>query len=184
MFSSPPLPYKLVQVRSNRFNNSESFLNEFIYKFHRHTERCCIKYIVSLKEYNEGLLTVDYYPKLNFTPRKLSLSSIQDLRYRHLTRQNSLGLIGGTILDIMVEVQDLTRKSTWGCLGASLPTEETNENTKRFRAYKNILSRSFQKKQKVFGETKHSAIFVIPVERLHEKELIVEMYEQIFSETN
>ena len=101
-----------------------------------------------------------------------------------LTKQNSFGLIGGTILDIMEEIQALTGINTWGCLGASLPTEISNVNTKRYKSYKNILSRTFIKNHKVFGETKHSAIFVIPNTRLEEKIEIVKQYEQIFSETN
>lgn len=81
MFDSS-LDFKLVQIRRNKYNFHESFIKEFIYKFYRHNSRCCIKYIVSIKEFPNGLLTLDYYPKLRLTPKINSIESIQDLRYR------------------------------------------------------------------------------------------------------
>ena len=79
----------------------ESYLQEFIFKFYHHNKRCCIKYIVSVKSYPHGLLTLDYYPKIDLTPKQNSTNNIQDMRYQILTKQNSFGVIGGTILDIM-----------------------------------------------------------------------------------
>lgn len=99
------LGFKLVQIRRNKYNIRESFIQELIYKFYSHNSRCCIKYIVFVKEYDDGLLTMDYYPKIKLTPKINSRDSIQDLRYRMLTRQNSFGPLGGTILDIMVDIR-------------------------------------------------------------------------------
>ena len=176
------LPYKLVQIKGNKSKN-ESFMNEFIYKFYRHNYRCCIKYIVSIKSYEDGFLTLDYYPKINLTPKPNSAESLQDLRYRILTKQHSFGIIGGTILDIMQEVQTLTGAKIWGFLAANLVSETTNVNNKRYNVYKEVLRRTYRTKHSVFGNKNYSAIFVIPLDLTSQAELIVKRYEEIFSET-
>lgn len=178
------LNYKLVQIRKNRYNIKESFTRELIYKFHPHNDRCCIKYIVSIKEYKNELLTLDYYPKINLTPKANSLDDIQDLRYRMLTKQNSFGVIGGTILDIMHETEIISGINVWGFLAASLITETINENNKRYNVYKEVLSRTFRIRHRVFGNRDNSAIFVIPTNKTDEHARIIEDYEYIFSETN
>lgn len=178
------LRYRLVQIRKNKYMNHETFSREHIYKFFRHNHRCCIKYIVSVKEYQSELLTLDYYPKVNLTPKNNSVDNIQDLRYRMLTRQNAFGIIGGTILDIMQEVQFTTGLHTWGFLSANLPTEVTNVNNKRYKVYKEVLSRTFRTKHGVFGNRDNSAIFVIPIDKVPERERIIKDHEYIFSETN
>ena len=178
------LVYKLIQIRRNRYPVRESFLQEFIYKFYRHNERCCIKYIVSVKTYPEGLLTLDYYPKINLTPKKNSMDHIQDLRYRMMTKQNSFGFIGGTILDIMLDIRSYTDADTWGFLAASLVNETSNENNKRYQVYTEVLRRTFINDYEVFGNKENSAIFVIPTNRVANKEQVLERYEKIFAETN
>lgn len=183
MFDSN-LNFKLVQIRPNKFVGYESFNRELIYKFYAHNHRCCIKYIVSVKEYPNKLLTIDYYPKINLTPKINSVDTIQDLRYRMLTKQNSFGTIGGTILDIMVDVKHKIESDTWGFLSANLIQEISNENNKRYKTYKEILRRSFKSNYSVFGNRKNSAIFVLPLERENERIKIVENYEKIFAETN
>jgi len=183
MFDSN-LGFQLVQIRRNKYHIRESFIKELIYKFHSHNSRCCIKYVVSVKEYDDGLLTMDYYPKIKLTPKINSRDSIQDLRYRMLTKQNSFGPLGGTILDIMVDVRKRLNIHTWGFVAANLIYETTNENNKRYVTYKEILRRSFKDRYTVFGNKKNSAIFVLPTEREKERIKIVEQYEKIFAETN
>ena len=178
------LDYKFVQKRVNKFFTQESFVIELIYKFHCHNKRSCIKYIVSVKTYSNGLLTLDYYPKVNLTPKQNSIDDIQDLRYRLLTKQNSFGIIGGTILDIMLDVQVRTNFNIWGFLAANLITEYTNANNKRYQVYKEILSRTFVYQYDIFGSKENSAIFVIPKLKTTEREKIIEQYEKIFAETN
>lgn len=179
-----PLPYTLVHINKNTYKAVESFNREFIFKFYSHNYKCCIKYIVSVKEYNNKYLTLDFYPKINLTPKKMSAHSLQDLRYRLLTRQNSFGFIGATILRIIQYIQKITQITTWGFLAASLPKEMTNYNNKRFNVYVSILRRTIIRNQFVFGNRNNSAIFVIPRKHLNNKELIIKKYEQIFSETN
>jgi len=106
------LAFSLAQVRKNKFRTSETYSREFIYKFYRHNHRCCIKYVVSIKEYHNEFLTLDYYPKINLTPKQNSLDNIQDLRYRMMTKQNAFESIGGTILDIMLDIQKITSLDT------------------------------------------------------------------------
>lgn len=183
MFNTP-LPYKLVQVKSNKYISTESYSNEMIFRFYRHNEKCCIKYIVSIKSYDNSFLTLDFYPKINLSPKRHYCDSIQDLRYRMLTGQNSFGYIGGTILDIMNYIQQQTNIRTWGFLAANLPNEFTNYNNKHFNVYKEVLRRTFIRHQTVFGNKDKSAIFVIPNNKLKNKDLITTNYEQIFSETN
>lgn len=178
------LSYQLIQIRKNRYPLQESFLREFIYRFYCHNSRSCIKYVVSVKTYPEGLMTLDYYPKIDLTPKQNSVDSIQDLRYRMMTRQNSFGQIGGTILDIMVEMESRTTTNTWGFLAANLITETTNENNKRYQVYKEILRRTFINHFQVLGNKENSAIFVIPISRIADTEQIIGYYEQIFAETN
>jgi hypothetical protein len=183
MFDSN-LDFKLVQVRKNKYRLSETYQQEFIFRFYRHNAKACIKYIVSIKSYEGGLLTLDYYPKINLTPKNNSLDSIQDLRYRMLTKQNSFGIIGGTIMEIMLYVKIHFDIDTWGFLAANLIYEKSNENNKRYQVYKEVLRRSFQNDYAVFGNRKNSAIFVIPTNREKEKKGIVKRYESIFAETN
>ncbi len=179
-----PLKYTLVHVNKNKYKAQESFDREFIYKFYRHNYKCCIKYIVSIKEYDNKYLTLDFYPKIRLTPKQASGNSVQDLRYRMLTKQNSFGFIGATILEIISEVQVVTNIYTWGFLAASLIKENSNYSNKRFNVYVAILRRTINKSNFIFGSKNNSAIFVIPSKQLNNKELITKRYEQIFSETN
>ncbi len=183
MFDSN-LSYELVQIRRNKFYIQESFHREFIFKFFRHNEKSFIKYIVSIKHYDNDLVTLDYYPKMNFTPKRNSLDNIQDLRYRMLTKQNSFGIIGGTIMEIMLDIKRYYGLNTWGFLAANLMHEKSNENNKRYQVYKEVLRRSFQNDYVVFGNRKNSAIFVLPSDRVKEQKVIVKRYESIFAETN
>lgn len=170
------LDYKFVQKRSNKYFIRESFITELTYKFYRHNTRSCIKYIVSVKTYSDGLLTLDYYPKINLTAKQNSKDDIQDLRYRLLTKQNSFGIIGGTILDIMLDVQVRTNFNIWGLLAANLITEYSNANNRRYQVYKEILSRTFVYEYDIFGNKENSAIFVIPkFKRKKKKKLLNNM---------
>ncbi len=183
MFDSS-IPYKLVQIRPNKFVTNETYLREYIFKFFLHNHRGCIKYIVSVKEYPEGLLTMDYYPKISLTPRVYVLETVQDLRYRCLTKQNSFGKIGGTLMDIMVMFQNKYNLRIWGFLAANLIHETSNDNNKRYKTYSEILRRSFQNDYNVFGNQKNSVIFVIPNIFNKSTKDIVKRYEDIFAETN
>lgn len=141
-----PLDYILVHIKKNAYKTIESFNREFIFKFYRHNYKCCIKYIVSVKEYNSQYLTLDFYPKINLTPKKMSAHTLQDLRYRLLTRQNSFGHIGATMLRIIQDVQKRTKINTWGFLASNLPNEMTNYNNKRFR----LIAKRYEQ---IFSET-------------------------------
>jgi len=176
--------FQLVQIKKNRYRYNESHLREFIFKFYRHNNKCCIKYVVSVKEYEHHLLTLDYYPKINLTPKMQSRDDIQDLRYRLLTKQNSFGYIGGTIMDIMILVQEISGSDTWGFLAANLVYENYNDNNKRYQVYTKVLSRSFLKDYTVFGNRKNSVKFVLPRSRENERTFIIKRYEGIFAETN
>jgi len=178
------LPFQLIQIKKNKYGSNESHLREFIFKFYRHNNKCCIKYVVSIKEYEHHLLTLDYYPKINLTPKIQSRDDIQDLRYRLLTKQNSFGYIGGTIMDIMIQTQKITGSNTWGFLAANLVYENHNDNNKRYRVYTKVLSRSFLKDYTIFGNRKNSVIFVLAQVRENEQTFIIKQYESIFAETN
>ena len=183
MFNEP-LPFSLVQIKLNKFDKTESYTRVFIFKFYRHNHRCCMKYIVLIKEYNSEYLTLDFYPKINLTTKRFSSDSLQDLRYRMLTRQNSIGYIGATLLKIMRKVQTYTGINIWGFLAASLPDETTNYNNKRFQLYNQILARTYNINYTVFGIKDKCVIIVIPNNQLAFKSSIGKNYEKIFSETN
>ena len=101
-----------------------------------------------------------------------------------ITKQNSFGYIGGTILDIMQNIQFYTDADTWGFLAASLVDETSNENNKRYQVYTEVLRRTFINHYQVFGNRENRAIFVKPTNRLADSERILENYEKIFAETN
>lgn len=178
------LEYKLVQIRKIRFPKVESFIQEYIYRFYSHNAKGRLKYIVSIKTYKNGLLTLDFYPKINLTPRINSLDNVRDLRYMMLTRQNAFGPIGATILDIMVEVGKRVENSSWGFLAANLPNETVNTNNKRFKIYTEVLRRTFMHHFDVYVNKQNSVIFVIHKAKAAEKQNIIDQYEQIFSEIN
>lgn len=178
------LPFVHVQTKRNKYQNIESFDLEHIFKFYRQKGLRLIKYVVSIKEYQGKYLTLDYYPKINLTPKLYSGENMQDLRYRMLTRQNSFGYIGGTIMEIMLLVQKRSGIYTWGFLAANLPEETTNVNNKRYNVYTEVLRRSFKNNQKVLGNRSKSAIFVLPNEELPNQKQIIAEYEKLFSETN
>ena len=86
------LPYRLVQVKRNRFPLVESYLKEFIYTFYRQNRKACIKYVVSVKTHEGGLMTLDFYPKAEVA-KAYALN--QDIRYRLLTKQMHLAPLVG-----------------------------------------------------------------------------------------
>lgn len=100
-----------------------------------------------------------------------------------LTRQNSFGYIGGTLLKIMEFIQKRTGIHTWGFLAAN-PDETSNYNNKRFNVYKKVLGRIYIHAHTVLVDIVKSANFVIPNDLLQYKGLIISNYEQVFSETN
>jgi hypothetical protein len=143
-----------------------------------------LKYIALIKTYKNGLLTLDFYPKISLTPKIKDPDNVRDLRYRMLTKQNAWGHIGATILDIMLDVSQRTEDSSWGFLAANLPDEKINSNNKRFRIYTEVLRRTFTQKFDVYVNKRNSAIFVIPKGKAAERQDIIERYEHIFSEIN
>ena len=175
------LPYRLVQVKRNRFPLVESYLKEFIYTFYSQNRKACIKYVVSVKTYEGGLMTLDFYPKAGVAKTN---ALNQDIRYRLLTKQNAFGAIGGTILNIMDDMTARTGNTVWGFLAANLPDEMTNINNKRAKVYLEILRRTFTRKAQVFANKTNSTIFVVPSEIAGNIDNIMIQYEQIFTETN
>ena len=95
-----------------------------------------------------------------------------------------LGFIGATILEIISEMQVITKIYTWGFLAANLVIETNNYSNKRFNVYVEILRRTFNITHLIFGSKNNSAIFAIPIKQLINKELTAKRYEKIFSETN
>lgn len=102
---------------------------------------------------------MDYYPKISLTTKIYSRYSIQDLRYKMLTKQNAFGRIGGTLMDIMVMFKQNFNLRIWGFLAANLVGEVSNENNKRYQTYSEILRRSFKNDYDVLGNQKNSIIF-------------------------
>lgn len=51
------LPYKQIQVRLNKLE-IESFSEEYIFKFYRHNQKCCTKYLVSIKKYEGAFFII------------------------------------------------------------------------------------------------------------------------------
>lgn len=167
------IKYRFVQRNSNK-TNVESFLNEYIYCFLLKTQYRCSKYIVKVKEYKTGLLTVEFYRKVK-----------SDKRYKLLSNDFKFGRVGVTILDIMREVQTKTGHNTYGLVAATLLEEASDDSNKRFNVYVEILRRKVDSgKYKVFGTRENSFIFVVPISRIEEKENIFLDYGKIFEETN
>lgn len=83
------LEYRLVQIRGNRFSGRESFIQEYIYRFYSHNVKGRLKYIATIKSYRNGLLTLDFYPKVNLTPKSEALNDVRDLFNVYVNKQNS-----------------------------------------------------------------------------------------------
>lgn len=176
-------PFRLAQIKKNKYFLVESYLREYIYVFHSKNNISCIKYIVSIKEYPGEYLKVDFYPKLAITGRiNEKAVDVREIRFRMLTNQNLFSKIAATVMDIMVDVQKLSNCFTWGMIASSL-AGETDSNNKRFRRYVRILKRNFFLTQKVYEDVPNSSIFVIPLVRTNNLKEIVEDYGEIFAET-
>ena len=147
------LLYRFVQRNGNR-SQSESYAYEHIYCFLVKTEVGCSKYVVKIKEYPGGLLTVNFYRKIK-----------SDRRYKLLSGDFKFGRIGATILDIMKHVQSITGSNVYGIVAATLPTEENDNTNKRYSVYVKIFQRKVDgQRYKVFGTDVNSFIFIIPRE--------------------
>lgn len=157
-------------------------IEKHIYKFFIQDQNGKMKYIVHITLFKNDLLRIDFYPKI-----------ASDQRYRLLTNQFKFGIIGGTVLDIMLDIQKRIDCDTFGLLGAETISEELdfkrghrklNEPTRRFKVYKEILSRKLDpKKYTVFANSENSIIFVIPNSRISQKETIILEYGKIFEQS-
>jgi len=81
-------------------------IEKHIYKFFIQDQIGKMKYIVHLILFDNNLLKIDFYPKI-----------ASDQKYRLLTNQFKFGMIGGTVLDIMFDIQDRIGCDTFGLLG-------------------------------------------------------------------
>lgn len=172
MFDSPQ-PFKLCQVQRNQ-HKKESYLKNFIYSFFIKNAVRQIKYIANVKEYENGLMTIDFYPKIHAAEK-----------YRILTNQNKFGEIGSTVLQIMGHIQAFTNAHTFGILSAALLTENEHEETKRFGVYIKILQRTMDAARfSVTGVKENSFIIITPIELQNQLNEIYLQYEHIFEETN
>ena len=157
-------------------------IEKHIYKFFIQDYRGKMKYIVHIFLFENDLLRIDFYPKI-----------ASDQKYRLLTNQFKFGMIGGTVLDIMLDIQNKINCNTFGIIGAETISEELdfkrgnrklNEPTRRFIVYKDILSRKLDpKKYTVFANSENSTIFVIPNNRISQKETIILEYGKIFEQS-
>lgn len=164
--------YKYRQSNKN-LNRKETYLKEHIYVFFLRSEYNRSKYVVTIKEYANGLLTIDFY-------RKVSTSN----KFRILSNEFKFGHLGATILDIMRDIQERSKVNTFGILASNLLSEDKNENNKRFRVYVEVLRRKIDAdKYQVLGSDTFSTIFVIPLGRKKEEKEIVISYGNIFKET-
>lgn len=174
MFESRSIQeYKYKQSNRN-VGGKETYFKEHIYVFLLRSVHNRSKYVVTIKEYPNGLLTIDFYRKVS-TPKK----------YRVLSNEFKFGHLGATILDIMRDIQERTKVNTFGILASNLLSEDKNENNKRFRVYVEVLRRKVDSdKYQVLGSDTFSTIFVIPLERKEEVKEIVISYGNIFKETS
>lgn len=130
--------------------------------------------MVKIKSYPGHLLTLDFYRKIK-----------SHNRYKLLSSDFKFGYVGATVLDIMKDVQTKSGANTFGMIAASLLEEGANSANKRYIVYTNILRRKVDAtKYKVFGAERNSIIFVVPIERVKDRDSIFSSYEKIFSETN
>ena len=172
MFDSP-LPIRLAHIANNKSDN-ESFIRQFIYVFFIKDNMRKVKYIACVKQYDNQLLTIEFYAKIHAKDK-----------YKILTNQFKFGHIGSTILRIMNEIQVKIGISCFGILSASLLNELDNLSNKRYRVYVNILQRKIDPdKFLVTGVPENSYIFIMPFNLASNSEQIYLQYETIFKETN
>lgn len=87
------ISYRFVQRNQNK-SKIESYNYEYIYCFLIKTNYSLSKYVVNIKQYDNELMTVDFYKKVR-----------SDNRYKILSNEFKFGRVGATILDIMRDVQ-------------------------------------------------------------------------------
>jgi len=126
------LDYKFIQRNRNK-TGRESYLFEYIYKFFYHRGTGKRKYIVTIKEYSDKLFTVAFYAKVDNVDK-----------YRITTNQRAFGRIGGTVLDIMATCITEYGVRAYGIEAAAMLYEESDENTKRYRTYVEMLRRKIK----------------------------------------
>ncbi len=171
MFDSP-IKFRLAQVQSNK-QKEETFKRQYVYVFHCKDELGMVKYIATIKEYENNQLTIEFYPKVHAKDK-----------YKILTYQYRFPSVASTVLAIMRTIQEEIGVSCFGLLAASLIDEIDNDANKRYLTYVNILSRKSDKDvYKVLGVPENSFIFIIPIFDLVNKETIILRYEEIFKET-
>lgn len=170
------LPYRLVQRNRNHTAGRESRLFADIYKFFMHTPSSRRKYLVEVHAYADHLYTVDFYAKVNDVNR-----------YRLRTNQHAAGKLGGTVLAIMAEILRQDPQTCFGFIAAAMLNEYSDENTKRFRMYRQMLEQKVNpQRYKVITIPEQSRIFVMPMHKAQNplvRQDIISRYEGIFHET-
>lgn len=84
--SSSIVHYRFVQRNRNK-TSEESFLNEYIYCFLVKNKYGCSKYVVKIKDYDNSLLTIDFYKKIKSNNRYRLLSN--DFKFGHVGATNN-----------------------------------------------------------------------------------------------
>ena len=169
MFDSS-FPFTYCHFRKNK-SKSNLHLEEHVFKFFVKTTKGKTKFIVNIKTYPNQLLIINYYPKLK-----------SENRFRILLNLFKQGQIGGTLLKILEQALTITGYNTFSILGAENINERTTiKGSKRFRVYKQALSRTIDDtKYKIFEDSNNSIIFVIPVTRIGQKDQKILDYGEIY----
>lgn len=105
------LKFCLAQIKKNK-TNEESYIRQHVYVFYCKDTLGCVKYITTVKEYKDDLLTIEFYPKVHALKK-----------YRILTFQYRFPSVGATVLKIMRGVQEQIGICSFGILAASLIDE-------------------------------------------------------------
>ena len=58
------LKFRLVQIKKNK-GKQGSYLRQYIYVFHCKDKLGCVKSVAIVKQYEDDLLTIEFYPKVH-----------------------------------------------------------------------------------------------------------------------
>lgn len=108
-------------------------------------------YWVWIEEYNYNVYAVKFHLKADRNSK---------FKYQRLTGLNEARLAINTCIAIMLEINELNPKASFGFIGSNLLTE-TIQETKRFRVYKKIMLSYFSFDLFVHKEIKDKSAYVM-----------------------
>lgn len=149
--------FKHVRRRGSR--SEDSFLGVHIYHFKTGIE----PYIVEVEEYEYHVYAIKFYPKsLSNSPKK----------YNKVTNKGSVSKIISTCVRIMLDIVNRDPLASLCFKGTETGNEDSAEETKRFRIYRNVMRNLFSDQKFTHYEYAKESIYLLLSLRNHSPDLL------------